>query len=233
MAGTFVVVDFETTGRNVRRGGGDRILGFGVAVGTLDVETGAPVVKRSLSVGIRPCLMPPTTATEWRRLWNTAEWDISACNERWIGIDNAAPRGEMAQLNALFVPADNHHVVDTYEQAAAILDAALREAEPYTLLVDCICFDPWLANMLLVENDYEPISHNRDGTYRYNGTSDEDSMLAFCTDKTIPKRAREAASPYVREHFAGTQLDAHHPRWDAVDILCRVLIEMSMLRVTQ
>lgn len=236
MDGTFVVIDFETTGRVVQSDSscsGDCILGFGVAIGTLDVETGVPIIKRSFSVGIRPCDMLPTSAAGWRAMWTAYGWDMSACEERWIGTDDAAPRSEMAQLNALFVPGASHHVVNSHKQAATLLNEALHEAEPYTLLVDCICFDPWLANMLLVQNGYEPITHNRNGTYRCGGTYDEDSMLLFCTDKTIPERARDAAAPYVRQHFAGTQLGDHHPRYDAVNILCRTLVEMSILRVTQ
>ena len=229
---TFVVIDFETSGRKVRRDGGDHIFGFGVAIGHLDVETGTPAIKASFSVGIRPCAAPPTTAAGWRELWRERGWDMSTCDEFWIGTDDAAPRALMTTLNALFVPADKHRVVDSYAEAAALLNAMLEAAEPYTLIVDCICFDPWLANLLLVEHGFEPLTHTRAGRYRAGGTCDEDSMLMCCTDADkLLERSREIADVQTAAHFTGTHSGAHNPRWDAVNILCRTLVEMSVLRV--
>lgn len=232
MDGTFVVIDFETTGRKVRRDGGDHILGFGVAVGHLDMETGMPVITGSWSVGIRPCATPPTTAADWRKLWRERDWDMSTCDEFWIGTDDAAPRALLPTLNALFVPADEHEIVDSYANAAALLNAMLKAAGEFTLIVDCICFDPWLANMLLVEHGYEPLTHTRAGRYRSGGTYDEDSMLLHRVDaeKMLP-RSRGLADVHVMMHFSGTQIGAHNPRWDATSLLCRALVELSVLNV--
>ena len=44
-------------------------------------------------------------------------------------------------------------------------------------------------------------------------------------------RSREIADAHTAVYFAGTQVGAHNPRWDAVNILCRALVEMSVLRV--
>lgn len=229
---TYVVIDFETTGRKVRRDGGDHILGFGVAIGHLDVATGMPVIESTCSVGIRPCATPPTTAAGWRELWRERSWDMSTCDEFWIGTDNAAPRPLLATLNALFVPANKHRVVDSYAEAAALLNATIAAAEPYTLIVDCICFDPWLANLLLVEHGYEPLTHTRTGSYRSGGTYDEDSILLYRVDeRELLLRSREIAEAHTGVYFAGIEIGAHNPRWDAVNILCRTLIEMSTLNV--
>jgi hypothetical protein len=227
---TFVVIDFETSGRKVRRDGGDHIFGFGVAIGHLAAETRMPVIDRSYSVGIRPCATPPTTAAGWRELWRERGWDMSACDEFWIGTDDAAPRPLLATLNALFVPADKHRVVDSYAEAASLLNSVLGAAEPYTLIVDCICFDPWLANLLLVEHGFEPLTHTRAGRYRW-GTYDEDSMLLNRADVHLLPRSREIADAQTAVYFVGAQIGAHNPRWDAVNILCRTLVEMMVLNI--
>jgi len=230
---TFVVIDFESSGRAIHaNGSGDRIFGFGIAIGTYDLETGAPKIEQSASVGIRPCATPPTTAAGWRELWRERGWD-TGCQQFWLGADDdAKPSENMQQLNGLFVPTHVHRVVDTYAEAAAILDTMLHKAGKFTLIVDCICFDPWLANLLLVEHGYEPITHDRAGNYRRGGTYDEDSILMLRNDPSqLLKRSRELAVDCVAQHFAGSSVGPHNPRWDAVKILCRVLLAMTALRV--
>ena len=248
-----IVIDFEGSGPRIasmRDAEGDSILGFGIVAGYMDPETGMPVIARRMSVGIvalNPWELVPSTTGEWLALWKLRSWNWTGEDSTfdfWSGradpSDHGKLTGHLPALTNLWTqpkPGDafyeTHHVTQSYVEAANMLDEFLGAVEhvsptgSYVWVTDNAAYDTCLAFGLLTQNGKLPMTHLRNGQYRWHGTYDEDSLLVQRPLATIDWE-RDVSGP--RKVFHEKALAAlpmpnqpHHPQVDAATILLRHL----------
>ena len=124
-----------------------------------------------------------------------------------------------------------HHVVQSLGVAADMLHEFLGQVERasptggYVWVTDCIAFDPALAFALLTQNGKLPMTHLRNGQYRWHGTYDEDSVL-INAELGVDASQEEKNAQLKQSALALLPMPnhEHHPQVDAACILLRFLL---------